>query len=436
MRYSAIVGGKMDRTQFYDEIDKIILGLVKKQPDFYFLMKSKKGIHPIDIKLSLQRLYKKKKISAALFRKITISAKNKGKVVSEDDNLLPVPHLLDYDWRFSIEGIETMISLINRNNKYNNAVIAFIGTPSLFKMFFSKQETKNQYILIDKNADKHIQYIIRCTKNFSFKKYDIMTREPINVQADLVVMDPPWYLTYNKLFFQFAESMVKINGKIICVLPPKYTRKSIEDELQELEQFINDLGIEKEHYYKNVVTYNTPPFERNALRENGIYCMPKGWRTGDVLIAKKVSKSTAIQSPIIISETGWEEINIGMVRYKLKTDFDLEIKSFNLSIESVFKNDIYPSVKRSRTKEEKTINVWTSGNRVFYCNNIPLLYYILLEHSVRYKHYDINICDKIEWGFNIKLSEQEKAGISKCVELIKTINKKEYQEYGKWGKLA
>lgn len=107
----------MNKEQFYNEIDSIILGLIKRNPDFYFLMKSKKGIHPIDIKQSLYRLYKEKKISATLFKSIMRSAKNKGKVVSGRENLLPVPHLLDYDWRFCAESIEKMLFLVNKNCK-------------------------------------------------------------------------------------------------------------------------------------------------------------------------------------------------------------------------------------------------------------------------------------------------------------------------------
>lgn len=426
----------MEKRQFYDEIDKIILGMVKIQPDFYFLMKLKKGIHPIDIKLSLRRLYRKKKISLSLFRRIMKSAKDSGRVVLEDDNLLPVPHLLDYDWRFSSKGIEKMLSLIKKNCKLESSVIAFVGTPSLFKMYFSKKEMNNQYVLIDKNADKHVEYIIKSAHNFSFKKYDIMTDTLIDVQADLVVMDPPWYLNYNKLFFQFADSIVKINGIIICVLPPRYTRKSIEEEYQKLEEYINTFGIKKVHYYKNKVTYNTPPFERNALRENGIYCLPRDWRTGDVLIAKKAIINTLPKNAIFISEDKWDEISIGIVRYKLKTEHNLKVISFDLIIDRIYKNDVYPSVKRSKAESEKAINVWTSGNRVFYCNNIPLLYYILLEYSSQYEHYDFNICDKIEQSFNIKLSEQQKINILECMKLIEATNKKESQEYGKWGKLS
>lgn len=426
----------MDKEKFYSEIDKIVLEIVKKHPDFYFLMKKRNEIHPLDIMMALGRLHRSRKISSTMYRKVMKSAKDKGKVVLENDNLLPVPHLLDYDWRFDNQGIERMCSLINKNCKRDNRVIAFVGTPSLFKMCFSKGDIKNRYILIDKNADKHIHYITRCSQNFSYFKCDIMNSQTMDIQADLVIMDPPWYLNYNKLFFQFANSLLTIGGKIICVLPPKYTRKNIEEELEDLKQFIGDLGITMEHYFRNAVSYSTPPFERNVLNANGIYCMPRGWRTGDILITKKINEKKANSKPIIVEENQWEEINIGLVRYKLKTNQNLEVKSADLVIEKIYTNDIYPSVKRSMSTSEKRINVWTSGNRVFYCSNIPLLYYILLKYSMRYRHYGLDINKKIESSFNIRLSEKQKENIIKCIKLIEKVNKKEQQEYGKWRELS
>ncbi len=425
----------MDKEQFYNEIDKIVLEIVKKHPDFYFLMKKIKGIHPIDIKMALGRLHKSKKISSTIYRKVMKSAKDRGKVVLENDNLLPVPHLLDYDWRFDNQGIEQMISLINKNCKKDDRVIAFVGTPSLFKRCFSKGDIKNKYILIDKNADKHIHYITRCSQNFLYFKCDIMNCQQLDIQADIIIMDPPWYLIYNKLFFRFANSLLAIEGKIICVMPPKYTRKNIEEELQDLKQYIGDLGIVTEHYFRNIVSYSTPPFERNVLKENGIYCMPKGWRTGDVLIARKINEEKTNIKPVIVEESEWEEISIGSVRYKLKTNQNLDVKSADLAIEKIYTTDIYPSVKRSMSINEKRINVWTSGNRVFYCTNIPLLYYILLEYSTRYRHYGLDICKKIESSFNIRLSEKQKENIIRSLRFVEKINKKEQSEYGKWREL-
>ena len=423
----------MEKEQFYNEIDKIIFGLVRKNPDFYFLMKVRTGIHPIDIKLSLERLRKRKRISSTIYRKVMRSAKDKGKVVAENDNLLPVPHLLDYDWRFSAQGNEKMFSLINRYCKKDDTTIVFVGTPSLFKMYFSKGDLKNRYILIDKNADKHIRYITRYSQNFSYIKYDIIDGKPLNMQADLVVMDPPWYLNYYKMFFRFAASILSVDGRIICVLPPKYTRSNTDEELKVLKHYIYDFGIIPEHYFKNAVSYNTPPFERNVLKANGIYCLPKGWRTGDVLIAKRKYNKLIFATDLRYEKSKWEEISIGEVRYKLKTNQNLEIKSFDLVVEKVYDNNIYPYVKRSVSKSEKKINVWTSGNRVFYCNNIPLLYYVLLEYSIHHKHYDLNISEKIEWYFDIKLTDKQKTNIAKCIKLIEDTNRKEHEEYGKWG---
>lgn len=422
----------MEREQFFDEIDEIVLEQVREYPDFYRLMKLRKGIHPVDIKNSVKRLYRKKKISGACYKKIMKSARERGKNAKESGNCLPVPHLLDYDWRFSANGIKVLCALIKKNCDHRNSVIAFVGTPSLFKAFFSKRIHENQYILIDKNADKHIRYMERYTHNFSFIKQDIMNPQSVNIEADLVIMDPPWYLNYNKLFFRFAAHLVKPGGKIICVMPPKYTRKNIDEEIQNLKEYMVKLGLNTVNYYNNKVTYNTPPFERNVLKENGIFCMPPNWRTGDILICRKTEIEDST-SPIKISEDKWEEIDFGIVRYKIKLKSDLQIRTFDLTIERPYKNDIYPSVKRSRVKGEEKINIWTSGNRVFYCKNISLLYYILLKLSVCYPCISSAICADVEDDFNIKLSEVQKKGIQRAIELIKEINAIESKEYGTWG---
>ena len=163
--------------------------------------------------------------------------------------------------------------------------------------------------------------------------------------------------------------------------------------------------------------------------------MPKGWRTGDVLIARKINEEKTNIKPVIVEESEWEEISIGSVRYKLKTNQNLDVKSADLAIEKIYTTDIYPSVKRSMSINEKRINVWTSGNRVFYCTNIPLLYYILLEYSTRYRHYGLDICKKIESSFNIRLSEKQKENIIRSLRFVEKINKKEQSEYGKWREL-
>ena len=36
-------------------------------------------------------------------------------------DVLPVPHILDYDWRFSRQGLEYMANSIRRNIKKENA---------------------------------------------------------------------------------------------------------------------------------------------------------------------------------------------------------------------------------------------------------------------------------------------------------------------------
>ena len=97
---------------FYDDIDAIVLELVKKYDNFYMLMKYNHGIHPIDLLSSVRRLYWKKKIHKSKYERIVASMKKHYVDNNEDmPDILPVPHILDYDWRFSLEGLQGLTSV-------------------------------------------------------------------------------------------------------------------------------------------------------------------------------------------------------------------------------------------------------------------------------------------------------------------------------------
>ena len=79
-------------------------------------------------------------------------------------------------------------------------------------------------------------------------------------------------------------------------------------------------------------------------------------------------------------------------------------------------DDIFPSVSR-RFTPDSDINLWTSGNRVFHCNNIPLL---------------VEILNAIKIGSEtsfIKLHSNN-SSVKKAIEFIKIIISKELHEYG------
>lgn len=113
--------------QFMSQMDETVLALMDDYDDFYMIMKNNRGIHPIDLQKSIKRLYRSNKIRKSKYIRIMASASNTNIHGFEDmPDVLPVPHILDYDWRFSRQGLEYMANAVKKIIKKKNAVIVFL----------------------------------------------------------------------------------------------------------------------------------------------------------------------------------------------------------------------------------------------------------------------------------------------------------------------
>lgn len=94
---------------------------------------------------------------------------------------------------------------------------------------------------------------------------------------------------------------------------------------------------------------------------------------------------------------------------------------FNKKIfEKIYDSDILPTVSM-RNDKLKLVNFWTSGNRVFKCNNTKLVSEIL------------NLRSKKSYRFCLKVYKDKK----EIVDFIENIISLEYKEYGKyWDKAS
>ena len=274
---------------FYERIDAYVLNALRKYDDFNSLMKNNGGIHPIDLMSSLHRLYKCKKIHKSKYRRLVQSAERNGQVAAEDmPNCLPVPHLLDYDWRFSRNGIENLARALRSSIQDSKATVAFIGTPSLFKYCIEALHKNTRLVLVDQNAEKHAAGITSDRTKYINVDISGSCKALKAIYADFIVMDPPWYKSYYELFFDRAMLMAQMDTCIVCVMPPGFTRPTAEEEREQLLKHLDDqYGLKKLHYYSGIVSYHTPPYEQNVLKANGIRCIPANWRIGDILVVQK-----------------------------------------------------------------------------------------------------------------------------------------------------
>ena len=408
----------MTKEYFNRCMDRVVFEKLHTYQDFYLLMKFNDGIHPVNYLDSLRRLYRSRKIRKHEYKKILNSTHKSGYTPGEDMiDILPVPHILDFDWRFSLQAIKHLCQKIRVDAPKEKGTIVFIGTPSLWKYCAMHLPDRLLLVLVDINASKHMAGMDK--ENIAAIDIDINKKPGYlrKMHADIIVMDPPWYFNYYRLFFDRANEMAQLDTLIYCVMPPKFTRVAAEQETVELLKILEEqYGMEKVSYHTGDVSYHTPPYEINVLKAHGIECLPPNWRVGDLLVVRKARVGIGNNDDLTVHIEPWDEYLIEAIRIKVRHSND-KIENYSIHLNELYKNNIFPSVKRSVNK--KDINVWTSGNRVFWCDNIPLLTLIL---------------DR--WGklwVENEITENEKESIGIVQKKLEEIIETEMKEYGmKW----
>jgi hypothetical protein len=415
----------MQNIEFEAMIDEKIHTLLKTNRDFSSLVRNSKGIHPLEILKSIDRLKQAKRINHTLANLLISSAGSSPEniVLNNTVNYYPVPHMLDYDWRFSKDAITYLAQYIRSYIHSHIQGIVFMGTPSLFIYFANKWPHLCHYILLDKNANSFKNHI-KTLEWVSFYECDITNVFDLSLIADIVVMDPPWYLDYSKMFISIGANFCHQGSIIMCVTPPFLTRPSANDEYDELIVYIKNLGLTVERCISTCINYSTPPFERNTLIANGIKCISNDWREGDLLILKKISDIQITKDIVTIvqNQPNWSEVSIGSVRIKFKNMSQDKMENF-ISLNRIYPNDIYPSVSRRFVGSER-INVWTSGNTVFYCDNICLLDIIFRNWEHR--------SEITSLAYDTLGMEVDKEAIKQVIKLLEHIVVTETTEYGLW----
>lgn len=380
------------------------------------LIKQSHGMYIKEIYMALLTYIKSGQKNVAIARTIIeellqpFDFANYGAIINRA-KYLPIPHILDSDWRFTVESTDVLIQLIQEYSSFKRGNLVMIGTPSLFLMLNSHPDVFHyNTMLIEKNNIKYFQIV----------SLNIITNDVSKVSledyADVIVCDPPWYMDAIKMFIQSAQRMLRKNAILIIVVPPEGVRDGIKDEYQQIIHTAETLGFSYCSMLEEIVSYVSPPFEVKALETRGITNYPIDWRKGSVMIFRKVGvkEVTEIVSNLT-DKTVWQEAIISNVRIKLKLEMIFQDELIN----HIVANDIYPTVSM-RNDLCKRVNVWTSGNRVYACKNTYLFYKVLDQIS------KIGLSDK--YLEEIEGDSQEK---EEYFKLISDIVKLEREEYAK-----
>lgn len=191
----------------------------------------------------------------------------------------PVPHPLDFEWRFSPEAVELLLERCERASARWDT-IALVGAPTLM-IWAAEWKSSRNHLLLDRNRAV-VALLLDALPGAQVFVFDACQDPPPGYNAAVTVLDPPWYDPHFRGFLWTAARLTAPGGRVLLSLPALGTRPGIQEERAALFHWADQLGLTLVELEEGLLPYVTPPFERNALRAAGITNCPSDWRRGDL----------------------------------------------------------------------------------------------------------------------------------------------------------
>jgi hypothetical protein len=358
----------LSQVAFTSKVDALILAAIANGvTSFSALLHSLPAVYPTELLASLQRLVARQMITPELAASIHRQAAAKRCEFIEGRSLLPLPHPLDFEWRFTPDAARSLLNRAADMIPANGDLLLF-GTPGLAIEALTLPIGRRLAFLAENNSITDRVLALNAA-----------TGSPLSIafcsgglpreSADAVLLDPPWYLDYVRPMLTAAAHACRIGGAILMSLPPEGTRPGAENDRHAAIALGRRLGLDPIEFCALAIGYETPFFERNALAAAGVY-PPPHWRRGDLLIFRKTRAPIRPALTASASRRDWNELNIGRMRLFIRVSD--QSRSDDAGLISLVEGDILPTVSR-RDPRRQLAQIWTSGNRIFQTDNPQLL---------------------------------------------------------------
>lgn len=185
---------------------------------FAALLRRLPGVYPTELLASLDRLAAGGAIGQATAGLVRRQAATGGTAVVEGRSLLPPPHPLDYEWRFTPDAARALLNRAALLTPVGGDLLLF-GTPGLAVEALGLPIGRNLAFLAEDNSvTGRVSALNRATGSplsIAFCSGGL-PRE----SADAVLLDPPWYPDFVRPMLAAAAHACRPGGVVLISLPP------------------------------------------------------------------------------------------------------------------------------------------------------------------------------------------------------------------------
>lgn len=364
-----------EERRFSSRID----GLVRREArrrnaSFSDLMLRLPALYPTDVMAALDRLVMAGRLPQHLAEQFQRQARCRLPRISEARSLLPLPHPLDYEWRYTPDTARDLLDRATELSARGSDILLF-GTPGVAAEALTLPIARRLAFLAEDNVvTRRVMSLNEATG--APLAIGICSAGLPQDSADAVLLDPPWYMDFIRPMLAAAAAACRSGGVVLLSMPPASTRPSAESDVAATLAFALRIGLELIGHEPLGLSYDTPFFETNALAAAGLH-PPARWRRGDLLIFRKTRPATR-PAAVTSRRRDWVEVAVGRMRLFIKGVAADTGGSQGLI--SIVRGDVLASVSR-RDPRRRAATVWTSGNRIFRTDNPRLVLEAALSHS-------------------------------------------------------
>lgn len=333
--------------------------LTGKTSTFSELLRALPGVYPTAVLGAVERLAQAAIIEREHARNLANEAAVGENLAPCRHSLLPLPHPIDYEWRFTPRAGRELLDLAGTLSQAGDEVVLF-GTPSVALEAMSHPIERALSFLGPDNAVTRRLLAINEAVGSPIA-IRLCTDIAVAETAQVVVLDPPWYLDFVRPMLAAAANVCRQDGYLLASLHPKGARARAELDRTRLFRLAAKFGLEVVSEQPLCVEYDTPFFEANALTAAKIGPM-RAWRRGDLVVLRKVERRPIHTSSNFPRASRWREVQIGQMRLFISQPKQSSTRGRGLI--HLIDGDILPTVSR-RDARRRRAAVWSSGNRIF-----------------------------------------------------------------------